>query len=644
MAYRPDVDGLRAVAVVAVVLCHARLGLPGGYVGVDVFFVISGYLITGLILKELTAGTFSVAEFWTRRVRRIVPALVVVTAAALVAGWFTLTPDAYASLGKSAAAQSLMVSNVHFWRDTGYFAPTAEEKPLLHTWSLAVEEQFYLFVPLLLLLTAHGRRPRRVVWVLGVFAAASFLLGAYGAFRHPSATFYLLPTRAWELLAGALLACRPLPRSDRPGVVREAAALAAVALIVTPCVAYDSDTVFPGIAAVPPVLGSVLLIWAGSGTGRRPAANRLLAWPPVVFVGLISYSLYLWHWPLLVFARELTVGPVPLRDRLAVVAASVAVAVLSWRYVELPFRYRRVLATQFRLIPAAAVALVAILCAGGWVYRSGGYEGRLSAAELAFARTGRQDWPNHELDAQSIPDRLVRLGRGEAAPTLLVWGDSHAMAVLPGIDAACRDAGVTAIAATHSSTAPVLNYYAHSKFGLNERAPAFNGAVVAHVRKAGIGRVLLVASWPGYTLTDDLRVALLHTVDKLTESGATVYFLDTVPRYPFHVPKALHVFSLLGRDKSSLSISLESHRDTNRAMAGLLHELRRRHVRVLDSVPTFLARTRTSRLVPFDDEGSFYCDEHHLSEYGALALTPLFAPVVGAPTSRPPGLPDQPKP
>lgn len=641
LAYRPDVDGLRAVAVAAVVLCHAGLGLPGGYVGVDVFFVISGYLITGLILKELAAGTFSLAEFWTRRVRRIVPALLVVIVATLATGWFFLMPDAYASLGQSAAALCLLSSNVYFWQNTGYFAPAAEEKPLLHTWSLAVEEQFYLFVPLVVLVMRNARNlhRRRLAILLGLIGAASLAFSAYGASHHSVATFYLLPTRAWELLAGALLACRPARERDRPTPIGEGAAGAGLVLILLPCMVYDSHTPFPGLAALPPVLGSALLIRAGSGPVRRPAVNRLLAWHPIVFVGLISYSLYLWHWPLLAFACELTAEPLPLTGRLGLVVMSVFVAVLSWRYVELPFRHRRVLAARSRLVPAVAFASGAVFATGLFVYLSGGYEPRLPAEALTFALTGQKDWSGYAHDVRDVPDGLARLGRGESPPELLVWGDSHAMAILPGVDAVCRDVGVTAIAATHSETAPVLNYYETFKYGLNERAIPFNDAVLSYVRAAKIRKVVLVASWRRYAERDEFRAALLRTIDALNGLDVKTYFLLPVPRYQYNVPKVLYTYSVLHRDRSSLAVTLHEHRATEHLVAGLVPELLRRRVRILDPVPVFLARTGTSNLVPFDEGGTFYCDNHHLSTYGALALTPLFASIVREPAdpAPPPG-------
>ena len=255
MPYRPDIDGLRAVAVLSVLFCHAGLSFPGGYVGVDVFFVISGYLITSLILKDLDRGTFSLADFWVRRIRRILPALLAVTVATALAGWFLLIPSAYASLGKSIVGLALLVSNVQFWRETGYFTATAEEKPLLHTWSLAVEEQFYLFVPVFLLILARVLRFRRVSWLVALASIASLGLSIYGTQRHAPRRSPCSPTRAWELFVGAMLAIRPGGWLDDSPRRKEVAATLGLLLILIPCLLYDRRRRSPGFPPSPPSWG-----------------------------------------------------------------------------------------------------------------------------------------------------------------------------------------------------------------------------------------------------------------------------------------------------------------------------------------------------------------------------------------------------
>ena len=629
ISYRPDIDGLRAIAVLGVLFCHAGLGLQGGYVGVDVFFVISGYLITSLIVKELQQQTFSLANFWERRIRRIVPALLVVTITTIMAGWFLLTPVADLSFGKSLAAMALLVSNVQFWRETGYFEAAAETKPLLHTWSLAVEEQFYLFVPLFLLLLARFSRLDRARALLLLATIVSFSVSIYGTYHFPGATFYLLPTRAWELFVGALLVFFPVTWGGRLARYRELAAAAGLALVLLPCILYDHTTRFPGLAALPPVLGTALLIFCGNGlTIDIPAVNRCLVWPPLVAVGLISYSLYLWHWPLFAFGRSLSIVPLSTFDRLVLVGASIILAALSWCYVERPFRSRRIFASRPRLMALATMVFVGVLCSGLAVYYGNGVETRFPAQARLFASTGERDSRfMHESDVQDVPRNLLRFGDNDASPEVLIWGDSHAMAILPAIEALCQKTGTTACAATHSATPPVIGYFRQEKYGLNERAIAFNAAVLDFVQSEKIPTVVLVAVWSSYFKDAKFPAALLNTVDTLQEKGVTVYFMKDVPMFAFDVPKALVVYSILGRHFSGLALAEDDYEALNQFHSSFLPALMDRGVKILDPIPFFQASGKSSDILPADSSGSFYTDRQHLSTYGAITIKPLLAPL-----------------
>ena len=266
--YRPEIDGLRAIAVLAVVLYHAGLGVSGGFIGVDVFFVISGFLISSLIIKDLESGKFTLAGFWERRIRRILPAVAVVVLATLVAGWFLLLPDDYASLGKSAVFQALCSANIYFWRiPSGYFAVKVDELPLLHTWSLAVEEQFYMVVPLLLFGSFRMSAFRHRGTLLSFIAAGmavSLTASICWVVPHPSAAFYSLPSRAWELLCGASVAILPASALLNSRTIRETLTWLALTAIIAPCFLYTKETPFQGLAALPPCLGTALFIWASS--------------------------------------------------------------------------------------------------------------------------------------------------------------------------------------------------------------------------------------------------------------------------------------------------------------------------------------------------------------------------------------------
>ncbi|RIK74240.1 MAG: acyltransferase [Planctomycetota bacterium] len=625
--YRPDVDGLRAVAVLSVLFCHTGMGLPGGYVGVDVFFVISGYLITGLILKDLDQGRFSLVDFWERRIRRIVPALVVVTIVTVALGWRLLLPDDFASLAKSAIALPLCIANIHFWKETGYFEAAAEEKPLLHTWSLAVEEQFYLLVPLVLMAVAKMYRAA-LVPLLSLACAASFALSVYGVANHPDATYYLLPTRAWELLVGALLAgtaARMGP--DRPWRGQVAAAVGMSAILLS-CFLYSSETPFPGLAATLPVLGTALVIAAGGCATPAPAVNAVLAGRPLVFIGLISYSLYLWHWPLLALSKACVFTPLSIGQRLTIIAASVAAAALSWRFVETPFRNRAQFASRAGVFVGGALGYGVILALGIAIDARDGYPERLTTQAERFAVTCQRDEKyTRGFGLKHIPHELTRLGPATAAPSIAVWGDSHAMAILPAMDELGKRYGVTTLVATHSATAPVLDFYARRRFGLNENAIPFNAAVFNTVIEQKIKSVVLAAVWSNYFREPDFGDALLTTVEKLAENGVTVYFVKDVPYFSFNVPRALTTYAWHGWTMEGLGMPVEDYDLKNSFHAEFLPELERRGAIILDPLPLFLRPDSPGKIVPYDDVGSRYADAHHLSTHGALAIQEVFLPL-----------------
>ena len=421
MTYRPEIDGLRAVAVVPVVLFHLAPDLvPGGFVGVDVFFVISGFLITSIILREKEAGTFTLRRFWMRRVRRLFPALAAVLLTTTVAAWFILYEPEWRALGSQLLAVLLLVANVHLHRETGdYWGPASEELPLLHTWSLAVEEQFYLLFPLLiLLLLALGTRTLLPTLALGTLASLAFCIATTPA--DPSAAFFLLPARAWELLLGCLLAAWHWrrPRAIGGHALAGALALLGLAAIVTSCVLLTGEN-FPGSRALLPTAGAVLVI-AGTASGRGPV-HRLLSLPPFVFTGRISYSLYLWHWPLIVFWKLSIIGDVSTpRHAIPIFLLSFAAASLSYFMVEQPFR-RPAWPLQSRK-GAAVIAAYAALFLTAHTLRSNHLAPRSTPAFAA------PEFTAHQFSAAR--DDVWRAGGvivGTDKPDLVVIGSSHAI-------------------------------------------------------------------------------------------------------------------------------------------------------------------------------------------------------------------------
>jgi peptidoglycan/LPS O-acetylase OafA/YrhL len=375
MPYRPDVDGLRAVAVLSVLLFHARVpGFSGGFVGVDVFCVISGFLITSITVREIKDGSFSLAAFYERRARRILPALFVTVLVSWMAAALLYMPPEFASFSASVAATATFVSNIVFWNQSGYFAGPAEIKPLLHVWSLAVEEQYYLLFPPALMVFA--RRGRNAAFgFIGIVFLISFAVGVWATIRAPGAAFYLTPARAWELMLGAMLAFDGIPGigGDR---IANCAGVLGLGMIAWAVAAFSSATPFPGWNAAIPCVGTALLLHSG-GSGRTVTA-RLLRIKPLVFVGLISYSLYLFHWPLLAVARYFWIAPLPPWAGPVLLGIAGVAAALSWRFVEQPFRARSRI-TRRQVFSAGAVASAVAITAGLGGYLSDGIPARFPA-------------------------------------------------------------------------------------------------------------------------------------------------------------------------------------------------------------------------------------------------------------------------
>ncbi|MCX6967722.1 MAG: acyltransferase family protein [Verrucomicrobia bacterium] len=636
LAYRPEIDGLRALAVLSVVFFHAHFYCPGGYVGVDVFFVISGFLITSLILRDLRADRFSLAEFWERRIRRILPAMMVMVLATLICGGFLLLSKDYEALGRSAIAQAFLVANLFFLRDDatrgGYFGPTSDQRPLLHTWSLAVEEQFYLLFPLVLVCLfrfERFRNPRTLGRLLLAGLLAGLVLAAHDLKNHPEATFYLLPTRAWELLCGAWIAS--LSSAGLPGNrwLREGASWLGIAGILLPCWLYTKQTPFPGLAALPPCLGTALLIWSNTrhqdGQSGTTAAGRLLALRPIVFIGMISYSLYLWHWPVLVLGKYWYLhSSTPWYLSAGLVLLAGLLAVLSWRFVETPFRRKILMATRASAFRFAAVSASITLLIGTALTVLRGLPARLP--ELALkneeAEQDRAGTREMSLSIKSIRQgRLFPFGCRESAvtPKLLLWGDSHAKHAIPALDALCREWGIAGCAATRSANPPLLDY------GLKDITAEFSAAVLEQIKRKGISNVILAAYWSSYQSKDPqiLETTLSATIRKLHEAGCKVWVLQDVPDFDVEPFKVLARNAIFGMDDPiSWRRQVSEHHRKN----AILYQMAEQGLPAtfLDPAPRLLDPQSNSYRA--DIQGiSLYHDVGHLTSKGSLALLlPMF--------------------
>ncbi|GAA0266929.1 hypothetical protein GCM10009127_03160 [Alteraurantiacibacter aestuarii] len=445
LTYRADIDGLRSLAIIPVLLFHANLGVPGGFVGVDVFFVISGFLITRIIFGEMTAGTFSYADFYERRIRRLLPAAFVVFLASAIYALLAMAWFDVASFGRSLFSAALYLANFNFYWDTGYFSDDATTMLLLHTWSLAVEEQFYIVVPILFALLIRWIPRRLILPILIAMTIAGFVLCVVLTNVSLMAAYFLLPARAWELGVGGVLALTGTGWvRSRP--VAEAITLAGAGLILASCYVIDEATPFPGSYVAMPVLGAAALLAAGHYPGT--IMHRVLRLSPLVWIGKLSYSLYLWHWPVIValsYGREEIGG---WRGAIALLI-SLVLAYASLQLVETPVRRKRVLAGRKPLFLAAAGGTALFVAAGFAMYLGGGFPQRFDnrqELEALLDTQSRSDLRgecyNLEEGDISAGDFCIR-GREGVAPTFALIGDSHAGALSPPIFQAADALGVS---------------------------------------------------------------------------------------------------------------------------------------------------------------------------------------------------------
>ncbi|MGQ0618715.1 MAG: acyltransferase family protein [Panacagrimonas sp.] len=540
MKQRHDIDGLRALAVLPVVAFHGGIDqAPGGFVGVDVFFVISGYLIGAIILGAVQRGTFSYLGFYERRIRRIAPALLGMIAATVVAGYFVLLPGEYRGLSVSALAALASVSNFYFWATTDYFAPGTEE-PLLHTWSLAVEEQFYILLPPLLVLVTRYF-PLRVKAVVVATIVASFVISVILVEGSPTAAFYSPFSRTWELMLGVLLAMGlPLSGNQKS---REAAAVLGAILIVLSVLFMTKSTPFPGVAALAPALGAALIIWAGeSGTTR---VGRVLSMRPMVWIGLISYSLYLWHWPVLFFVR-MTGLPFAEGERavvnLTAIALSFPVAWLSWRYIEQPFRVGQSSLDRKAVFRLAAVGGAGFLMILSALVALDGLPGRFSGEALRLASFGENRGGDRQ--AQRLNKCFVRdsetggrdtvdldfcLARKPDRKNYVLIGDSHGSAIRSGLAAQNPEAHLMMLGATGCRPTMV-----HSRDDSPRCTRIMDSIFAALLGPAEFDAVIIAGRWRPIDLPRVRQV-----IETLRERGHRVIVLGPIVEYDTGLPRLL---------------------------------------------------------------------------------------------------------
>ncbi len=523
--YRPDIDGLRAVSVLAVVAFHAfpRL-VPGGFVGVDVFFVISGFLISGIIFDEMHCDAFNLRNFYARRIRRIFPALVLVLAVTAFSGWWVLLPSDFLRLGKQLLSSAAFASNFYFWLQSGYFSPDAHTFPLLHLWSLGVEEQFYIVWPLVIMSLRNG--PSWLFRAILTFAICSFLLNVLLVDRH-ELDFYSPLTRAWELMLGAAVAWSIRHHSAALSVSRiELARVTGLAAVLAAMFFLDGEFGYPGWLALLPTLGTTALLW---GAPRGPT-TRLLSTKPMVYVGRVSYPFYLWHWPILVLAEAFKFGPLTELERFLVIVASFVLASLTYEFVEKPVRFR----PSGRSIRALCGGMVAIAFAGITIIHAGGFETRFPPEIRAVAEPhdAPREWRVHECLLElaketSFAESCIESER----PLLLVWGDSTATALMPGLRKRQQELHFGLAQLTSSGCPPRLRVDVPG----NPNCKSVNDTVLNMIARAKPDIVLLQSR--GDLSTDQEMPGLKETIVALRElSVPRIVLLGPTPVWKRTLP------------------------------------------------------------------------------------------------------------
>ncbi|WP_162256397.1 acyltransferase family protein [Sphingomonas sp. Root710] len=662
--YRKDIEGLRALAVLSIILFHfGESTFAGGYVGVDIFYVISGFLIGKSVIAGVTEGRFSLRDFLVRRLRRLYPAQVAMFAVCTPAAMILLLPEHLVAYARSLAAAALYASNMQFLREAGYFDSWAFTKPLLHTWSLGVEAQFYVAFPLLILLLSRLGGGRKLM--IGIVAALGLLslVAAEAVLRtSPVAAFYLFPLRAWELFVGVVIGVVEAPyRLLTRRWLREAMTAVGLSLIIAPMFLFGSKTAFPGLHAIPPVLGAALII--GAGSAGHSLIGDILSRQPFTGVGLISYSLYLWHWPIIVFLTYYAAGDLPGSWRLAGLAMTLMAALLSYHFVERPFRKRR--SSDARTVAWALVLCLIFVVAGAGLRLSHGFPQRYGREQQVLANAASDFWQRRGECFGQDNQRLAgvaycRLGDPAAKPDFLIWGDSHARAFRDGIDLAAREAGRSGLLVTEAGCPPLIGVrkVASAQSRVEDDACFTNNVrlMLALGQDHALRDVVLIGRWAFYATGHGIgsdsdnavrltwadrrdgppaelfEFGLTRSVEMLRGQGRRVFILEQLPEFADFSAYRLAVRVILrgeATDAAIGAIGLADRPAVERRQAAAQRTLAKLAANgdaiILPSHGRFCGPARCSAV---QDGHPLLFDHDHVTVDGSYRLRGLFDPML----------------
>jgi peptidoglycan/LPS O-acetylase OafA/YrhL len=666
LAYRPEIDGLRAIAVTAVILFHANFQrFAGGYVGVDVFFVISGYLIASILLHERNARKLTLRVFYERRIRRIVPALFAVLLASLVPAWFLMRPSEFRTFIRSLMAASLFVSNAYFWRTTDYFNVTAEN-PTIHTWTLGVEEQFYILFPLFLVQFWSPTR-RRLVWITSALAIASLGLSEFGWRYHPQGNYFLAPTRAWELLIGVLVALASFPVAIHRRVnrwVNEVGAGAGFLAIIVSVFVFDQTTKVPSVYMLLPTVGAASII-AFAAPSTLVARGLSVKW--VVGLGLISYSAYLWHQPIFAFVRLYSFVEPSALVYLCLLVVVLCLACFTWKFIERPFKNPRVVSTRSTLLLLGTGCAVFVTLGGAItdniVQRQAS---RFSPYELAAIDPGTSDFTTCPFTtvAHAPFIRICSVGARDSNPSVAFLGDSHAYLLARGMEDQLSAIAKSGIVVQNVACLPIPGIY--DQRTLDSRfvsdCVAAENAVMRYLREqASIKVIVLGMRWTQrlYPVADSIKAlnfdngeggversntyaeyyaqtsqgtftrdggakrrAIRAFLGALIATGKTVAIVYPVPETGFSTPNLALKRVIRHDDLSVIHTSYERYKERNAFAENALNSFDNPNIVRIKPAELMCDTFVRNRCLAMLEGKSLYFDPHHLSLYGTGFITP----------------------
>jgi peptidoglycan/LPS O-acetylase OafA/YrhL len=659
MEYRREIDGLRALAVLPVILFHAGIkSFEGGYIGVDIFFVISGYLITTIILSDMNKGEFSIVTFYERRARRILPALFFVMFCCLPFAWLWLLPNHFKNFSRSLIAVSSFSSNFFFWKQSGYFSTAAELKPLLHTWSLSVEEQYYILFPLFLMALWRLRK-RLIFGSLIAVCVISLILSQWGAYHEPTATFFLLHTRAWEIAIGAIIAFYFLYKREQVELITshripsELFGSLGLALICYSIFAFNKTTPFPSLYALIPTIGTALIIIFSNS---KTFVGRLLSTKIMVGIGLLSYSAYLWHQPLFVFARHRSLQNPSISLLLLLSVFSIVLAYLSWRFVEVPFR-NKITFNKKKIFTFSIIGSIFFITFGftgkytnGFLFRSPDSANMSKyVEECSNSGIGCMD----NLTKNSSVSSACKIGQTNNKPSFIIFGDSHAGSFIAELNNVSKSIDISGLNYTYSSCPPLMLGKHPVKDPIYDVCEDLRESFFSNLNTEAIPHyVILTQRWTlmmeqvryqnqeggneygeDYTFTNKYTESLgyqnalekdfIDSVTKIIESGRKVIIIYPIPEMGWNVPDLLmkNNFIYKNINAACASTSYDAFKKRNlRTYQALDKIVENKNIIRIYPEKIFCNNYIDGRCIAHIDGVPLYYDDDHLSFKGTKMI------------------------